>query len=324
MQRPIAAVLATLTFALVAHDAASQAYPARPIRIVVPATPGGAIDLAARSLGAKMTESWGQAVVIDNKGGASGILGSEIVAKAAPDGYTLLLVSSGHAINAGLFPKLPYDTLRDFTPVALTHVVPLVMVINPSVVPADSVQSFIAYAKANSGKLSYASSGNGSSLHLSAELFKTMTGVALGHIPYKGSSAAHPDLLSGQTHIIFDTVTAIAPHVKSGKLRALGVTTPKRSGVLPDVAPIAELGLPGYDTSTWGCILAPAGLPADVTAKLNAEVNRALRLPDVRERFLAAGMEPGGDSPEFLAKFMQSEIVKWSKVIKDSGAKVDQ
>lgn len=226
----------------------------------MPATPGGAIDLAARLIGAKMTLAWGQAVVIDNRGGAAGIVGSEIVAKAPADGYTLALVARSHAINLSLYSKLPFDTKKDFVPVVQTHVVPLLLVVTPSL-PVNSVKDLIAYAKANSGKVVFASSGNGGAPHLSGELFKSMAGISMAHVPYKGSTAAHPDLVAGQTQVMFDTIVAIAPLVKAGRMRALGVTTAQRSPALPDVPTIAEAGVRGYDTSTWGGILAPANTP---------------------------------------------------------------
>ena len=301
----------------------AQSYPSKPIRVVVPATPGGAIDLAARTIGAKLTEAWGQPVVVENKGGAAGIVGSDSVAKAAPDGHTLALVASSHAINPSLYAKLPFDTVKDFAPVILTHVVPLVLVVNQAL-PAKSVNEFISYAKANPGKLSFASSGNGGAPHLSAELFKAMAGIDMLHVPYKGSTAAHPDLLSGQVPIMFDTVVAIAPHVKSGRVRALGVTTTRRSAVLPDVPPISQAGLPGYDTSTWGGVLAPGGTPMEIVAKLNAEIARILKMPDVRERMMNAGSEPGGGTPGQFKAFIDAEMIKWAKVVKDSGAKADQ
>ena len=317
--RLLIAFLAALSVA----TAFAQSYPSKPIRVVVPATPGGAIDLAARTIGAKLTEAWGQPVVVENKGGAAGIVGSDSVAKAAPDGHTLALVASSHAINPSLYAKLPFDTVKDFAPVILTHVVPLVLVVNQAL-PAKSVNEFISYAKANPGKLSFASSGNGGAPHLSAELFKAMAGIDMLHVPYKGSTAAHPDLLSGQVPVMFDTVVAIAPHVKSGKVRALGVTTTRRSAVLPDVPPISQAGLPGYDTSTWGGVLAPGGTPMEIVAKLNAEIARILKMPDVRERMMNAGSEPGGGTPEQFKAFIDAEMIKWAKVVKDSGAKADQ
>ena len=229
----------------------AQTYPNKPITIVVPATPGGAIDLAARLIGAKLTAAWGQPVAFDNKGGAAGMLGSDMVAKAAPDGHTLALVASSHAINPSMYKKLPFDTLRSFEPVVLTHVVPLLLAVSPGV-PAKNVAELVSWLKANPGKASYASSGSGGAPHMSAELFKTMAGVDVTHVPYKGSTAAHPDLIAGRVELMFDTVAAIAPQVKGGTVRALAVTTAKRSAVFPDLPTMHEAGIRGYETSTWG------------------------------------------------------------------------
>jgi tripartite-type tricarboxylate transporter receptor subunit TctC len=320
--KPFAAVaLAAANLALAGSalaQGAAQAFPSRGITIVIPATPGGAIDLTARVMGPKLTDAWGKPVVVENKAGATGIIGTEFIAKAAPDGYTLVLVASSHAINPSMFKKLPYDTVKSFEPVVLTHVLPLMLVVHPSL-PVKNVQELIAYGKANPGKLSFASSGPGGAPHMSGELFKSMAGVDMLHVPYKGSTAAHSDLLSGRTSLMFDTVTAINPHVKSGALRALAVTTAKRSAAAPDVPTMAEAGLKGYETSTWGGILAPAGTPKDVVDKLNAEMNKALAAPDVRQRMLDAGIEPAGGTPQQFAAFIQSEMVKWGKVAKTAG-----
>ena len=297
---------------------AAAAFPSKPITIIVPASPGGAIDLVARLSGQKMTEAWGKAVVIDNKAGATGTIGTDAVARAAPDGHTLALVASSHAINPNMFKKLPYDTVKSFEPVILTHVVPLMLVINPSI-PAKNLKELIAYGKANPGKLTFASSGPGGAPHMSGELFKSMTGIDMTHVPYKGSTAAHPDLISGQTSMMFDTVAAIMPQVKSGAVRAIAVTTAKRSSIAPDVPTMAEAGLPGYETSTWGGVLAPAGTPKDVVAKLNAEFNRDLALPDVSKKIADAGIEIAGGTPQQFADFIQAEMVKWAKVAKDAG-----
>ncbi|MBL8345685.1 MAG: tripartite tricarboxylate transporter substrate binding protein [Rubrivivax sp.] len=296
----------------------AQAYPSKPITIVVPATPGGAIDLAARLIGARLTAAWGQPVNIENVGGAAGMLGSDRVAKAAPDGHTLALVASSHAINPSLYKKLPFDTVKAFEPVAQTHVVPLVLAINNDL-PAKSVPELVAYLKANPAKFSYASSGNGGAPHMSAELFKTMAGVDLAHVPYKGSTAAHPDLIAGRTVVMFDTVAAIAAQVKAGKVRGLAVTTSKRSAALPDLPTMAEAGLRSYETSTWGGLLAPAGTPKDVIGKLNAEVNKALASPEVREKLVAAGIEPSSGSAQQFSEFIQSEMVRWAKVAQAAG-----
>lgn len=311
-------VAALGVLALAAGAQAQQTFPNKPITIVVPASPGGAIDIAARLIGARFTAAWGQPVNIENKGGAAGMLGSDFVAKAAPDGHTLALVASSHAINPSLYKKLPFDTVKSFEPVVLTHVVPLMLVVNKDI-PAKNVTELVGYLKGHPGQASYASSGNGGAPHMSAELFKSMAGVDIAHVPYKGSTAAHPDLIAGRTALMFDTVAAVAPQVKGGKVRALAVTTPKRSGLFPELPTMAEAGLKGYETSTWGGLLAPAGTPKDVIAKLNAEVNKALATPDVREKLAAAGIEPAGGTPQQFNDFIQSEMARWAKVANSAG-----
>jgi tripartite-type tricarboxylate transporter receptor subunit TctC len=314
MRTTLLTALAAATL-IAASPARAQTYPSRPITIVVPASPGGAIDLAARLIGQKMAESLGQPVTIDNKAGATGIIGSDAVAKAQPDGYTLALVASSHAINPSIVKKLPYDTLKSFEPVVLTHEVPLVLVVAPQL-PARSVKELVAYGKAHPGELSFASSGTGGAPHFSGELFKSMAGLDLAHIPYKGSTLAHPDLISGRTALMFDTVAAVNVQIKANRVRALAVSTAKRSSILPDLPTMAEAGLPGFDTSTWGGLLAPAGTPRATVAKLNTEVNRILALPDVRKPLQDAGIEPGGGTPEQFRDFIQSEMVKWAKIAK--------
>jgi len=299
-------------------SAEAQTYPTRTVRIVVPATPGGAIDLIARSLAEKMTTSLGQPVVVENKPGASNNLGTDFVAKSPPDGYTLVIIASSHATNKYLFKQMPFDPVKDFEPVVYTHVVPLLLAVNPSV-PAKNVSELTAWIKANPDKAVYASSGPGSSLHMAAELFMNMTGTKMHHVPYKGSSAAHPDLLAGRTAMIFDTITAVQGHVKSGTLRGIAVTTAKRSSAMPDLPTIAESGLPGYDASTWGGILAPAGTPKDVVAKLNSSINAALKMDDVRSRLMGAGIEIQGGTPEQFAAVIRNEIDKWGRVTKAAG-----
>jgi len=255
---------------------------------------------------------------VENRPGASNISGTDAVAKAAPDGYTLLMCSLSQATNPSTIKKLPYDSARDFEPVAFTHLVPLMLVVTPSV-PAKNVKELIVWIKANPDTASYASSGTGSSLHMSAELFKSMAGVKMLHVPYKGSTAAHPDLLSGRTSMIFDTITAILPHAKSGAVRPLAVTTLKRAGAAPEVPTMSEAGLPGYDTSTWGGILAPAGTPREIVNRLNAEFVKALNAPDVKTRLADGGIEIGGGTPQQFGEFIRSETVKWAKVAKEAG-----
>ncbi len=310
---PLAAAIA-----LASTLASAQNFPTKPMTIVVPASPGGAIDLAARLIGQKLTEAWGQPVTIDNKTGATGIIGTDFVARAAPDGHTLALVASSHAINPSMVKKLPFDTLKSFEPVAQTHVVPLMLVVN-NAVPAKTVGELVAYGKANPGKLSFASSGSGGAPHFSGELFKSMAGIDMVHVPYKGSTLAHPDLLSGRVSLMFDTVAAIKTQVKAGNVRALAVTTGKRIASDPQLPTLSEAGLPGYETSTWGGLLAPAGTPKAVVARLNTEVNRILALPDVRQKLLDAGIEPAAGSPEQFTQFIEKEMAKWAKVAKDAG-----
>lgn len=299
-------------------NAQAQTYPARAVKIVVPATPGGGIDLIARSLAEKLTGSLGQPVVVENKPGASNNLGTDFVAKSPPDGYTLVIVASSHATNKHLFKQLPYDPVKDFEPVVYTHVIPLLLAVHPSV-QAKSVPELVSWIKANPGKAIYASSGPGSSLHMAAELFMSMSGTKMQHIPYKGSSAAHPDLLAGRTAMIFDTVTAIRGHVQSGAVRGIAVTTLKRSSAMPDLPTIAESGLAGYDASTWGGILAPAGTPKDVVAKLNGSINAALRMDDVRARLSGAGIEIQGGTPEAFGAVIRAEVEKWGRIVKQAG-----
>jgi tripartite-type tricarboxylate transporter receptor subunit TctC len=312
-------VLTLVAAAALATPAAfAQSFPSKAITIIVPATPGGAIDITARLVGAKLSAAWGQPVQIENVGGAAGMLGSDRVAKAVPDGHTLALVASSHAINPSMYKKLPFDTVKAFEPVALTHVVPLLLAVNKDV-PAKTVPELVAYLKANPGKFSYASSGNGGAPHMSAELFKTMAGVDLAHVPYKGSTAAHPDLIAGRVALMFDTVAAVSPQVKGGTVRGLAVTTSKRSSVFPDMPTMIEAGMKGYDTSTWGGLLAPAGTPKDVVAKLNAEVNKALASSDVREKLATSGIEPASGSAQQFADFIASEMQRWGQVAKTAG-----
>ena len=311
-------VAAVGLLALCATAPAQTAWPTKPITIVVPATPGGAIDIAARLIGAKLAAAWGQPVMVENRSGAAGMLGSDLVAKAAPDGYTLALVASSHAINPSMYRKLPFDTLKSFEPVVQTHMVPLVLAVNKEL-PVKNVGELVTYLKAHPGEASYASSGNGGAPHMSAELFKSMVGVDVAHVPYKGSTAAHPDLIAGRTALMFDTVAAMAPQIKGHKLQALAVSTSKRSSVLPEVPTMEEAGIKGYDTSTWGGLLAPAGTPKEVVAKLNAEVNKALAAPDVREKLTSAGIEPVGGTAAQFGSFIQSEMQRWAQVAQRAG-----
>src|SRR5205085_2883893 len=303
------ALLAALAI-LLAVDAAAQSYPSRPVKIVVPATPGGAIDLIARTLGDKLTGSLGQPVVVENKPGAANNLGTDYVAKSPPDGYTLLIIASSHATNKHLYKNLPYDPVKDFEPVVYTHVVPLLLAVHPSV-PAKNVQELTGGVRANPDKAIYASSGPGSSLHMAAELYMSMTGTKMQHVPYKGSSAAHPDLLAGRTAMIFDTITAIRGHVKAGTLRGIAVTTLKRASSMPELPTMAESGLPGYDAATWGGILAPAGTAKSIVSKLNGAINAALKQDELRAKLTGAGIEIQGGTPEEFGAVIRAEIEKW-------------
>lgn len=310
-------------FCLAASVALAQGYPNKPVRMVVPFPPGGTTDILARAVGQKLSEAWGSQVIIDNRPGAGGNIGTDIVAKAAPDGYTLLMATVGtHAINGSLYAKLPFDPVKDFAPVTLVASVPNVLVVHPSL-PATSVKELIALAKSKPGELTFASSGNGTSIHLAGELFKTMTGTKMLHIPYKGSAPAITDLLGGQTNMMFDNLPSAMPHIKSGKLRALAVTSAHRSAALPDVPTIAESGIPGYEASSWFGVVAPAGTPKEIVAKINADIVRGLSAPDLKDRLSGQGAEPVGNTPEQFAAYIKTETAKWAKVVKESGAKVD-
>ena len=298
-------------------------YPAKPIRIIVPFPPGGATDILARAVGADLARSLGQPVPIENRGGAGGNLGADAVAKAPPDGYTLVMGTVGtHAINMSLYAKMPYDTVNDFAPVSLVASVPNVLVVHPSL-PAKSVRDLIDLARSKPGTINFASSGNGTSIHLSGELFKTMAGVQMTHIPYKGSAPAMADMLGGQVSLMFDNMPSALPHIKAEKLRALAVTSAKRSPALPELPTIAEAGLPGYEASSWFGILAPAGTPKDIVGRLSQAISTGLHGAEMKERFASQGAEAIGSTPEQFAAHIQAEIAKWARVVKAAGAKLD-
>ncbi len=319
----VAACLGVMAAPVAPAHAQGAAYPTKPIRLVVPFPPGGATDILARAIAQRWSETLGQQVVVDNRPGAGGNIGSDLVAKSAPDGYTLLMGTVGtHAINPSLYTKMPYDHIRDFAPVILVAGVPNVMEVNPSV-PAHTVQEFIAYAKANPGKVNFASSGSGTSIHLSGELFKVMAGVEMTHVPYKGSAPALQDLLGGQVQVMFDNLPPSLPQIRSGKLRALAVTSATRSAALPDVPTIAESGLPGFEASSWFGVLAPAGTPPAIIARLNADGVKWLATPEAKEKMLTLGANAVGGSPEDFAAHIRAETAKWAKVVKDSGARAD-
>ncbi len=308
---------------LLAMPAAAQTWPNKPIRFVVPFPPGGATDIIARAVSVEISKTLGQQVIIDNRAGAGGNIGTDIVAKSAPDGYTMLMGTVGtHGINVSLYSKLTYDAVKDFAPVTLVANVPNVLEVNPGL-PVNSVKELIAYAKANPGKLNFASSGNGTSIHLSGELFKFMTGVDMVHIPYKGSAQAITDLLGGQANLMFDNLPPSLPHIKSGKLRALAVTTRTRSPALPEVPTMEEAGVPGYEASSWFGVLVPAGTPKDIVQRLNNEIVKALNTPALKSSLESQGAVPVGNTPEQFAAHINAEIAKWAKVVKASGAHVD-
>ncbi|MDQ6917306.1 MAG: tripartite tricarboxylate transporter substrate binding protein [Pseudomonadota bacterium] len=310
-------------FAASACGAFAQAYPNHSIRLVVPFPAGGTTDILARDVGKRLTETLGQSVVIDNRPGAGGNIGSDIVAKSAADGYTLLMGTVGtHAINPSLYAKMPYDHVKDFVPVVLVAGVPNVLVVHPALA-VKSVAELIKLAKDKPGTINFASSGAGTSIHLSGELFKTMTGVDIVHVPYKGSTPALTDLMGGQVQIMFDNLPSSLPQIKGGKLRAIAVTSLKRAPALPDVPTLAESGLPGFEASSWFGILAPAGTPAPVIAKINTEVNTWLQNPEGKQQLMTQGAEAAGGTPEQFAAHIRAETEKWSKVVKASGAKVD-
>jgi tripartite-type tricarboxylate transporter receptor subunit TctC len=315
-------VLAVVAFAL-APVATGQAWPTKPIKLVAPSTPGDAPDVIARMVAEKLSIALGQQVVVDNKPGAGGVVGSDAVAKSAPDGYTLIMGNAGsHGINAAVYSKLPYDIQRDFAPVSQVAIAPNVMVINPNV-PAQSVAEFIAYAKSQPGKLSYASGGNGSSAHMSMELFKSMAGLDIQHIPYKGSSPALTDVVAGQVVVFIGNMPPTVPLVKAGKLRALGVTTKSRSALMPELPTIAEAALPGYETVAWFGVLAPAGTPPDVVNRLSHEIAKIAKSPEMREKLLAMGAEPVGSTPEEFKGVIDRDIAKWKPLAQKVGIKVD-
>jgi tripartite-type tricarboxylate transporter receptor subunit TctC len=314
----------TLAAAPAAHaQAAGGDWPAKPIRWVVPFPPGGAMDAIARTLGEKAGKALGQPFVIENKPGAGGNIGADFVAKAPADGYPLLITSIGMATNKPLYGKLNYDPVKDFAPVSLLAVVPNVLVTNSTQPNVKTVADVIAAAKKEPGTLTYASAGNGTSIHLAGEVFTSLAKVDMLHVPYKGSGPAVADLLGGQVNYMFDSITSARPHIQSGKLRALGVTTAKRSSALPNVPTLAEAGLPGYEVSPWFAVFMPAGTPKPVIAKLNAALLEAMKQPDVRARFETIGAEPVGSTPDELAAHLARESARWSKLIAERGIKLD-
>jgi len=297
-------------------------FPTKPLRLVIPFPPGGGSDIVGRIIGQRMGDSLGQLVVADNRAGAASIIGTDIVAKAQPDGYTLLLASGSHSINASGSRKLPFDALRDFVSVGMIALIPNMLVTHPSL-PANTVSEFIAIAKAKGGQLNYGSAGNGSTQHLAMELFKSMAGIDLVHVPYKGISPALADALAGRVQVMFAVVPAALPHTSAGKLRALAISTASRSPLVPNLPTIAESGVPRYDVASWYGVLAPAGTPPPVIKRLNAEVNAAAQGADVKDRFTAMGAQTATGTPEQFTAFVKAEINKWASVVKKAGIEME-
>jgi len=300
----------------------AQGWPSRPVRMVIPLSPGGFADVPGRILAARLSSLLGYHVFVENRPGAGGTIGADFVAKSAPDGYTLLFTGTPHVISAWIYKKLPYEPLKDFEPVALVASGPYVLVVNPQLA-VNSVRELIAAAKAQPGKIDYASSGNGSAQHLVSALFASMAGIQLSHVPYKGSGPAMQDLLGGQVKVSFAGIPNVLPHVKAGRLRALAVSTPSRSPDLPDVPTVAEAGVPGYQATLWLNLAAPAGTPADIVQRLYAEAAKALQDAELQQSFRSAGVEASPMNPQELARFMRAEYEKWGKVVRATGATVN-
>ena len=316
------ALFAAAMLPLLFTSVVDAAYPEKPIRFVVPYGAGGPGDAVARLVGTGLAKRLGQSVVIDGRPGASTIVGTEIVAKAPPDGYSILTISTTHAVNPAIYKKLPYDPIRDFAPVTLMVATPFVLCVNPKV-PANSVRELVALAKTKPQGLAYGSGGTGSSLHLTAELFSSQAGIRMLHVPYKGAGPAFIDLIGGQVQIVFSSTVSSLPHVKSGQVRALAVTSLKRASAAPDVPTLAESGFPGFESSSWFGVLAPAKTPAEIVLKLQQEIAQVLKTPEVREVLTNLGAEPSGMSPDEFGKYFRAEIAKWGKVVRDANIVAD-
>jgi tripartite-type tricarboxylate transporter receptor subunit TctC len=315
-------LLALLPLLLLPGAAAAQSYPTRAIRLIIPFPPGGPRDVQARLLGPRLTEAWGQPLVIDNRAGASGIIGADFVAKAPADGYTLLMISSGFAMTPALYPKLPYDTLRDFIAVAPLTQGPALLVIG-NALPVKSLKDLLAYARARPGQLNYGSSGTGTPSHLAAELLASMAGIKLVHIPYKGMAPALTDVMGGQIQLSLPTIPGALPHVQAGRLRALGVSSSRRSAAAPEIPTIAEAGVAGYEATNWYGLAAAAATPPGIAAQINREIARVLSAPDARARLLAMGMETQTASVESYTQYLHAEVAKWAQVVKATGVQAD-
>jgi tripartite-type tricarboxylate transporter receptor subunit TctC len=322
MKQTLRSLLWAAMSCLLAASVQAQPYPSKPVRVVVPYPPGGPTDIVARVLFQQVAESTGQQFVIDNRAGAGGNIGAEHVAKSPADGYTVLIGTTAHAINMSLFKSLNYDVQKDLAPVSLLTQGPLVLVTHPQF-PANSVKELIDMAKAKPGSLNFASSGNGQSTHLSAELFNSMAGTKMVHVPYKGSAPALSDLMTGQVGIMFDTTLSAMPFVRAGKLKALGVTSPQRTPAAPEVPTIAESGLPGYEVFAWNGVFVPAGTPKAIVAQLNEEIRKAMQLPQVRDKFSAQGFAASWNTPDQFGVFVRNEVDKWARTVKASGATLD-
>ena len=315
-----ARVLAFL--AVVAIPAYGQGYPQKPMRIVVPFPAGGTTDILARAIGQKLTEQWKQQVIIDNRPGAGANIGAEVAARSPPDGYTLFGISTAHTINPSLYSRLAYDPIRDFAPVTNVAVVSQILTVHPSL-PVKSVKEFIAYAKSRPGELNYSSAGNGSQPHLTAELFKSMTDVGIVHVPYKGAPPAMVDLLAGQVALTFATAPSAVPYIRTGKLRALGVSTPKRINALPDIPTIAEAGVAGFEAVGWNGLVVPAATPTAIIERLHSTIVKIVEEPAMRKYLADQGADPWTMTPAQYGDYIKSEVAKWAKVVKASGAKID-
>ena len=327
-RRSLLLALTTTALTLALPVSAQSTWPNRPVKIVVPFAPGGTTDILARAVAPELSRALGQAFIVENRTGAGGNLGADVVAKSAPDGYTILMGTVGtHGINKALYDKMPFDPVKDFAPITLVAGVPNVMIMNTEKARSlgiNTVADFIRVAKASPGKFNMASSGNGTSIHLAGELFKSMSGTFMLHFPYRGSSPALLDMLAGNMDVMFDNLPSSMPHIRSGKLKALAVTSAQRSAVLPDVPTIEEAGkLKGYEASSWFGLLAPAGTPPDIVNRIQQEVTKSLSTPAMKEKLLAQGAIPGGNTPQEFAKMIDAEIKKWAQVVKASGAKVD-
>ena len=300
----------------------APAYPVKPVRVIVPFAPGGGTDVTSRAVSQKLTERLGATFVVDNRAGANGIIGVETAAKAAPDGYTLVAISNSHTVNVSIYKKVPYDLVRDLAPIVEFTTQPFSLVINPSL-PPKSIKELIAYARANPGKLNYGSSGTGGISHLSGAMFGSIAGVEINHVPYKGGTPAMIDVISGQIHMLFSTLLQANPHIKSGKLRVLAVTTPKRNSLAPELPTMQEAGVPGYDVSQWFGLTAPAKTPKPIVTRLNAEIVKILHEPDMKARIAADGADPVGGTPEEFGAHIKRDIAKWAKVVKQIGLQAE-